>query len=202
MEPRREQDPAPADSGRRPNPTTDVHAITLDDRLRASHRALDAADNSEYFHCSRCGFSGEIPTAEITRHRLRCGADASSAVVRGRAYVAGEVPEPLRSFLDDDTADLRDRRERLFAQLIFAARELAVAQIEPADGAEAAFCTECVCEAMDGGAIAHEPACRVGRVLQVLVDLVATLPGKETAKPHPADFVLNPARNPEIGGAA
>lgn len=113
-------------------------------------------------------------------------------IQRGRPYVTGEVPPSLRAFLDGDSLhleisakefedirqfELRDsKRERLLCQLMFAAKDLATAQIEPMDGDEPAFCTECVAEARVGDAIAHEEPCRTGRVLGILRELAATLP--------------------------
>lgn len=126
-------------------------------------------------------------------------------IQRGRPYATGEVPPSLRAFLDGDSSSsvarsLVDRmlaggeisavqfedarkfelaesqRERLLCQLMFAAKDLGEAQIEPLDGDEPAFCTECVAEARMGDAIAHEDHCRTGRVLGILRDLAATLP--------------------------
>lgn len=77
---------------------------------------------------------------------------------------AGVEPEPPA-----------ERRERLFSQLVFAAKALADAQIEPATESEPAFCVECVKDAYDRGAIAHEDTCRTGRVFSVIAALVATL---------------------------
>lgn len=109
-------------------------------------------------------------------------------IAHGRPYVAGEVPEPLRSLVEGADLSARDferirqmelkesKRERLLCQLMFAAKDLGEAQIEPLDGDEPAFCTECVAEARMGDAIAHEDHCRTGRVLGILRDLAATLP--------------------------
>lgn len=77
-----------------------------------------------------------------------------------------------------------ERRERLFLQLVFAAKDLADAQIEPVTGAyhatfkeaedPAFFCTECWVGEREG-AIRHESVCRTGRVQRVLADLVSTV---------------------------
>lgn len=86
---------------------------------------------------------------------------------------AGVEPEPPA-----------ERRERLFSQLVFAAKALADAQIEPATESEPAFCVECVKDAYDRGAIAHEDTCRTGRVNDVIRQLIATLRVQpEEAKP-------------------
>jgi hypothetical protein len=82
----------------------------------------------------------------------------------GRPYVAGEVPRPLYVYL---------RIERPLCELLFAARNLAQARIEPEDSGEAAFCTECTNGARNSlGSIAHEPACKTGRVLRLLDELM------------------------------
>lgn len=90
----------------------------------------------------------------------------------GRPSVASEVPEPVRD-LAGGGVTLNEERERLFIELMFAARILAQAQIEPADGPSAAFCTECVCDA--DVTTQHDRICRTGRVLRILDKLVATV---------------------------
>lgn len=90
----------------------------------------------------------------------------------GRPSVDGEVPLPVRD-LAGGGVTLNEERERLFIELMFAARILAQAQIEPADGPSAAFCTECVCDA--DVTVQHDRICRTGRVLRILDKLVATV---------------------------
>jgi hypothetical protein len=97
---------------------------------------------------------------------------AGETVARGRDHVAGEVPQPLLSFVS----------EANFIELIFGAKQLADAQIEPTDGSEPAFCTECGVDEHDQ-VIAHEPACKTGRVQRVvgkLFGLILNPNGKET----------------------
>jgi hypothetical protein len=93
----------------------------------------------------------------------------------GRESAAGEVPQrDLPGGVVYEPPN--ERRERLFSQLVFAAKDLAEAQIEPADAVsdEPAFCTECVADE-HRGVMQHERACRTGRVLEVLADLTATV---------------------------
>ena len=55
-------------------------------------------------------------------------------------------------------------------QLLFAARDLAEAQIEPAGSSDLAFCGECLNEEA-GGRIAHAALCKTGRVMGVIAAL-------------------------------
>lgn len=82
-------------------------------------------------------------------------------------------PQPLAAHVEADELareEQREHREGLLAQLLFAAKDLAEAQIEPADGDEPAFCNECVVDQYENN-LAHEPLCRTGRVLRVLSEL-------------------------------
>lgn len=130
--------------------------------------------------------------AESSPVELGSGRESAAGEVSEPYLAGGAIPEPLRSFLDEETLELpespTDRRERLISQLIFAARELALSQIEPADGpGEPSFCTECVKDAYVVDAIVHEDNCRTGRVLRVIGDLVTTLRSKPTPKETAAD---------------
>jgi hypothetical protein len=109
----------------------------------------------------------------------------------GQPYTDGFASETLRRFLDGESLHIEisaaefegirrlelaeSKRERLLCQLMFASKDLAGSQIEPADGDEPAFCTECV-EDERGGHIAHLTTCRTGRVLGIIRDLADTLP--------------------------
>ena len=55
-------------------------------------------------------------------------------------------------------------------QLLFAARDLAEAQIEPPGPSDAAFCGECLNEEA-GGSIAHAALCKTGRVMGMIAAL-------------------------------
>jgi hypothetical protein len=112
----------------------------------------------------------------------------------GREYVAGEVPQPLRAFVDDanfnptlrnsascdpgrNFATAQNDREGLLAQLMFAARDLAQANLVhfgPKDGGS--HCCECHMGELHG-CIAHTDKCLTGRVLDILDDLVETSNG-------------------------
>lgn len=95
-----------------------------------------------------------------------------------------QVPEPLRSFISDPLPCAR--REKLLCRLLLYAKDMAEHQIEPAiaEDAEPGWCLECT-EDETGGAIAHNPVCRTGRVLRVVAEILASpdfdLKGKETA---------------------
>jgi len=129
-----------------------------------------------------------------------------------------KLPEPLRSFVTDEAAFIaarqiaqetreliaeihdkmsgmearRDRRETLLAELVFAARDLAMRNIQRgltarfADplGPEHSSCAECLM-VEHLGRLPHTPTCRTGRVLRIQADLIDTLyshfNGKETA---------------------
>jgi|GEM_PF-4047635 len=94
----------------------------------------------------------------------------------GRDPVAGaSLNDNLRASVALRDMETGEQRERLFSQLIFASRDLAHEQIEPATEFESAFCTECGEDADAQGVIAHVPVCHAGRVLQIIADLLATL---------------------------
>lgn len=100
---------------------------------------------------------------------VRPGQSSPAELRPGRESAGDEVSR------DGDLVGGAELRERLFAQLIFAARDLAQEQIEPATEHESAFCTECGVDE-HRGVIAHEPpSCRTGRVLELLVELTGTL---------------------------
>lgn len=88
---------------------------------------------------------------------------------------AGQQPDACESLpltlagvgTETRAAQMAEERDRLLVELVYAARALAQAQIEPEDNLEPAFCTECVQEQRDG-AIAHERTCKTGRVEGVL----------------------------------
>jgi hypothetical protein len=107
----------------------------------------------------------------------------------GRESAVDEVPQWSRDLAGGVEVNEApgDRRERLISQLIFAARELALAQIEPADGAEPPFCTECTKDAHDTGAIVHEDDCLTGRVVRLIADLVETLRSKPSQREAVSD---------------
>lgn len=88
----------------------------------------------------------------------------------GRGAAVDEVPLPLRNLAGGDA--FAHQRECLFVELLFAANELAHAQIEPATPDEARMCTECIAEERDG-TIEHERTCHVGRVQRVIHELCA-----------------------------
>ena len=93
-----------------------------------------------------------------------------------RGPVAGaSLNDNLRASVALRDMEAGEQRERLFSQLIFASRDLAHEQIEPATEFESAFCTECGEDADAQGVIAHVPVCHSGRVLQIIADLLATL---------------------------
>jgi hypothetical protein len=124
----------------------------------------------------------------------------------GRGYVAGEVPQPLRGFVGDPACEsapdvfgvqMREviaeidgaidainarkaRREGLFAQLLFAARNLAEANIVRAlrDGGgyiygEPLSCRECHFGATSAGVLRHATSCNTRCVLGLVVELMA-----------------------------
>jgi hypothetical protein len=122
--------------------------------------------------------------------------------LRGTEYRPGEVPPSLNRLLDGDLSltlspldvvQLQDfteaegKRDRLFCELLFAARDLAEAQEgRPWMGQ----CCECqaFCR-YQGDPIVHRPTCRVGRVVAILqqlaevtkLDPTFTPKGKEAA---------------------
>lgn len=112
-----------------------------------------------------------------------------AATLKGEPYAPGEIPETLKAFVEalgpddlvvritsDEVVEMQelaqrdDTRDRLLAQLLFATRDLAEAQIEPATNHERAYCVECFAEEKDG-AIAHGAGCKVARVLSILKEL-------------------------------
>jgi hypothetical protein len=115
--------------------------------------------------------------------------------VRGRDYVAGEMPSPLREFLDDERivitltpgevcelkefGEAEEKRVQLFAELIFASRTLATSRISYlphrcAKGEQVnACCRECWRTSLaEDGRISHVGSCKTGRLLNVLDRLV------------------------------
>jgi hypothetical protein len=136
---------------------------TLDDQLRASLALIDSEGI-------------DMPGVGVVRP-----AGVSPVELRSRRESAGdEVPQMERDPVAGAKVENR-RRERLISQLIFAARDLAQEQIEPTDGTEPAFCTECIADEVNG-AIAHERLCRTGRVLVVIDGLIGTLVSKPDQK--------------------
>ena len=138
----------------------------------------------------------DLPGVGLTRPEVSSDCAGRESAVSG--VLRGPAGGALRSFLDGESLDLaespKDRRERLFAQLAFAAKDLADAQIEPADGPdEPAFCTECV-EDEYRGLIMHEPGCCTGRVLGLIADLIGTL----VLKPDPKEAAAE-GETPEAG---
>jgi hypothetical protein len=110
---------------------------------------------------------------EVSPLELRSGRENAVGEVP-RRDLAGGVDPQLRGFLDGERLDFSgtpyEHRERLFSELVLAAKSLAEAQIEPADETEPAFCTECVAEERDG-VMEHETECRAGRVLEVIAEI-------------------------------
>lgn len=106
--------------------------------------------------------------------------DSSEPVVNlsGQPYVAGDVPSPLRDLLAlPGAAPLfgaasDEECNRHMCQLLFAARDLAEAQIEPASDGDSGFCGECLQTDSDG-LIAHESNCKTARVMRLIAELCA-----------------------------
>ncbi len=130
---------------------------------------------------------------------------AGETISTGREYVAGEVPQPLKDWVNgveftDDRCSIcgrtrqhaaarEARRDGLLAQLVFAARDLAeknlLAHPNSLDGWQ--NCKECHSYQLSVGVpIEHAKTCRTGRVLRILSELIATLDfdpnRKETAE--------------------
>lgn len=108
-----------------------------------------------------------------------------SPVCAGREDAVDEVPRP--GDRAGGAPSLKETRECLFVELLFAAKDLAEGQIEPATSDEAAFCTVCVAEAKEGSAIHHEELCGVGRVLRVIGQLCAIARPFEGLDVHPSE---------------
>jgi hypothetical protein len=90
------------------------------------------------------------------------------SVLRGRDYVAGEVPETLRREL------AREERDRLFIKLMFAAKRLADARI--VQGAlHHERCLECRQANSESHKLEHLGFCRVSEVYAILADLEKTI---------------------------
>jgi hypothetical protein len=139
----------------------------------------------------------DVPGVGVTHGD--CCASQGSPVRSGRAYVVGEVPQPLRDFVDgvelldnrcsvcgrtqQEKAETMARRDGLLAELVFAARDLANRNIVA--GRCNAVCLECGAIALVPAQLQHKRTCSTSRVLRTLSDLIAlTLEpyGKETAK--------------------
>lgn len=181
MEPR-ENVQTPVDPGRPPASTQ-----ALNQRLSDSIAACDA----DAIVCRLCGVCGAaivyIAGSDVSecRHVLRtpdhAGIDMpgvghvgrAPATVPGRAYEAGEVPEPLRSCLTRDA-----RKEALFAELLFAGRDLAQHVVERIDArvddgvvVTVFRCRECRRSCRSGAKLEHKRACRAARVFGIVEKL-------------------------------
>lgn len=134
-----------------------------------------AQSERRVLRASRTYCAGAMPET------LRRFVDGETVSIAAGREKLGRMTAP--DFERGDLVDEMARREpqhdelplELFIRLMFAARALAEAQIEPAetglDGAvEPAFCTECMMDE-HGGTITHGPACRTGSVLRVIADL-------------------------------
>lgn len=109
---------------------------------------------------------GHVGAPEVSPVELRSG----------REDTAGKDPYPADP-AGRETEEMHELRERLVTKLLISARDLAMAQLEPAS-VFAQYCTECAAEEI-GNTIAHRGDCRTARVLRVIADLIATIPNPE-----------------------
>jgi hypothetical protein len=91
----------------------------------------------------------------------------------GRESAVDEVPQ-ARDRVGGKLLSADDR-DAAMVRLVLAANELAQSQIESATSEERAFCADCFAEECSG-VVAHQKGCRVGRVLDVIAELIGTLP--------------------------
>jgi hypothetical protein len=129
-----------------------------------------------------CCVGVDVPGVGYT-HSYDCPNANRTTRIVGREHVAGEVPEPLRSFFEGAAAKsaLEDRRESLFAQLLFAARDLANYCMGAGRERTQGVCVECGAGA-DG--LGHAPGCRTGRVLGLIDELLEFNPTEKEAAPE------------------
>jgi len=125
------------------------------------------------------------------------GPIARGPIARGRDYAAGEVPERLRDFMDEIGSPLeerKDERDAYLSQLLFAARDLARANVMrgcgPEDEGTPLSCRECHFAATSDGRLQHARSCNTGRVFAALAGLLAML-DDQPAEPD-RDFTVLP----------
>lgn len=128
-------------------------------------------------------------------HAYTCPAMERHVRSAARPYIAGEVPEPLKSFVDGDEFDpelsaadfeiirhaelVQAERDRLLTQLLFAARNLAEANIivsfRSHETGKPLSCRECHFGATSDGTLRHARSCNTGHTFDILAALMATL---------------------------
>ncbi len=187
-------------------PTSEIHEVPLQD---GSGRNTDAgaglSATGSTVSGSPCTCHGVDMPGVGVRHLSSCpmaqsasGSTHGPAVARGRAYVAGETPEALHRFLDEECGDLtgasfdaverariadsaagerKTRRDELLTHLLIAARIKAQRDLQRvpnfADRA-GVICAECKQFGV-GAHVEHLATCGTGRILGVLADLCETV---------------------------
>lgn len=152
----------------------------------------------------REGDAGEVSARGLAGSLIQDGAQESLRIVEAPGGLVPGVPAPGLFAVPTGwnltpAPGLSAReRDRLLGELLFAARDLAQEQIEPREDTDLAFCFECMAaEVLATGWIAHEAACKTGRVLGIISALCTA-----AASSNPAGLNQNePAHDCGQGGA-